>query len=64
MFIRSLAATLFTAFVALAANAPPLYAPVSYKHFPAHETVLELVCRLLLEKKKKKTEKKIQNTKN
>ena len=26
MFIRSLAATLFTAFVAVAANAPPLYA--------------------------------------
>ncbi len=28
--------------------------PVSYTHFRAHETVLELVCRLLLEKKKKK----------
>ena len=25
-------------------------APVSYKHLRAHETVLELVCRLLLEK--------------
>ena len=25
---------------------------VSYTHLPAHETVLELVCRLLLEKKK------------
>ena len=26
--------------------------PVSYKHLRAHETVLDLVCRLLLEKKK------------
>ena len=30
------------------------YAPVSYTHLRAHETVLDLVCRLLLEKKKKK----------
>ena len=29
-------------------------APVSYTHLRAHETVLDLVCRLLLEKKKKK----------
>ena len=28
-------------------------APVSYTHLRAHETVLDLVCRLLLEKKKK-----------
>ncbi len=27
--------------------------PVSYTHLRAHETVLELVCRLLLEKKKR-----------
>ena len=27
------------------------YAPVSYTHLRAHETVLDLVCRLLLEKK-------------
>ena len=27
--------------------------PVSYTHHRAHETVLDLVCRLLLEKKKK-----------
>ena len=27
--------------------------PVSYTHLRAHETVLDLVCRLLLEKKKK-----------
>ena len=26
------------------------YAPVSYTHLRAHETVLDLVCRLLLEK--------------
>eukprot|EP00657_Telonema_sp_P-1_P011318 TRINITY_DN633_c0_g1_i4.p1 TRINITY_DN633_c0_g1~~TRINITY_DN633_c0_g1_i4.p1 ORF type:complete len:257 (+),score=117.79 TRINITY_DN633_c0_g1_i4:581-1351(+) len=32
--------------------------PVSYTHLRAHETVLDLVCRLLLEKKKKKTHKK------
>ena len=30
-----------------------LLIPVSYTHLRAHETVLELVCRLLLEKKKK-----------
>ena len=29
------------------------YYPVSYTHLRAHETVLDLVCRLLLEKKKK-----------
>ena len=28
-------------------------APAYYTHLPAHETVLDLVCRLLLEKKKK-----------
>ena len=32
--------------------------PVSYTHLRAHETVLDLVCRLLLEKKKKKSNKK------
>src|SRR5665811_2548503 len=31
--------------------------PVSYTHLRAHETVLDLVCRLLLEKKKKKNKK-------
>ena len=30
------------------------YVPVSYTHLRAHETVLDLVCRLLLEKKNKK----------
>ena len=29
-----------------------LFEPVSYTHLRAHETVLDLVCRLLLEKKK------------
>ena len=29
--------------------------PVSYTHLRAHETVLDLVCRLLLEKKKTET---------
>ena len=29
--------------------------PVSYTHLRAHETVLDLVCRLLLEKKKTST---------
>ena len=28
-------------------------APVSYTHLRAHETVLDLVCRLLLDKKNK-----------
>ena len=31
---------------------------VSYTHLRAHETVLDLVCRLLLEKKTKKNTKK------
>ena len=30
----------------------PTFAAVSYTHLRAHETVLDLVCRLLLEKKK------------
>ena len=30
--------------------------PVSYTHLRAHETVLDLVCRLLLEKKKTDTQ--------
>eukprot|EP00831_Metopus_contortus_P006798 TRINITY_DN125_c0_g1_i6.p3 TRINITY_DN125_c0_g1~~TRINITY_DN125_c0_g1_i6.p3 ORF type:complete len:301 (+),score=63.49 TRINITY_DN125_c0_g1_i6:95-997(+) len=35
------------------------YRPVSYTHLRAHETSLHLVCRLLLEKKKKKQKRKI-----
>ena len=38
--------------------------PVSYTHLRAHETVLDLVCRLLLEKKKKKTNNNNTNTNN
>ena len=33
--------------------------PVSYTHLRAHETVLDLVCRLLLEKKTNKTKNKL-----
>ena len=36
--------------------------PVSYTHPRAHETVLELVCRLLLEKKKDHKKTKEQRT--
>ena len=46
----------WNAFVALARGIDPDRAigpdPVSYTHLRAHETVLDLVCRLLLEKKK------------
>src|SRR5665647_1531397 len=34
-------------------SAPPVIVPVSYTHLRAHETDSYLVCRLLLEKKKK-----------
>ena len=37
--------------------------PVSYTHLRAHETVLDLVCRLLLEKKKKNQQNKKQKKK-
>ena len=46
--------------VRTASGSSPVMAPstpVSYTHLRAHETVLDLVCRLLLEKKKKKTNK-------
>src|SRR5664280_3325883 len=33
-------------------SGPGAAGPVSYTHLRAHETVLDLVCRLLLEKKK------------
>ena len=36
-------------------------APVSYTHLRAHETVLDLVCRLLLEKKNKNNTHKTQH---
>mgnify|MGYP003380322173 CR=1 FL=1 len=38
--------------------------PVSYTHLRAHETVLDLVCRLLLEKKKKNKKQKSKKKKN
>ena len=37
--------------VACDSGSPFVYTPVSYTHLRAHETVLDLVCRLLLEKK-------------
>ena len=36
------------------------FAPVSYTHLRAHETVLDLGCRLLLEKKKNKAHTNVQ----
>ena len=36
----------------VAAHEIMIATPVSYTHLRAHETVLDLVCRLLLEKKK------------
>ena len=39
-----------------------LSGPVSYTHLRAHETVLDLVCRLLLEKKKRKKKKNRKQT--
>ena len=44
---------MFTVMFALG-RIPGWIAPVSYTHLRAHETVLDLVCRLLLEKKKKR----------
>ncbi|WDT37982.1 hypothetical protein PVA38_11305 [Streptococcus pneumoniae D39] len=41
-----------TPFLLKQANVPIYAGPVSYTHLRAHETVLDLVCRLLLEKKK------------
>eukprot|EP00658_Telonema_sp_P-2_P071217 TRINITY_DN6051_c0_g1_i3.p2 TRINITY_DN6051_c0_g1~~TRINITY_DN6051_c0_g1_i3.p2 ORF type:complete len:115 (-),score=6.70 TRINITY_DN6051_c0_g1_i3:56-400(-) len=38
--------------------------PVSYKHLRAHETPEHLVCRLLLEKKKRKRKKENRKTYN
>ena len=40
-----------------------VYKPVSYTHLRAHETVLDIVCRLLLEKKKTKNKKNKKNKK-
>ena len=48
VFMKLMASTYANDFVGIAV-------PVSYTHLRAHETVLDLVCRLLLEKKKTKT---------
>ena len=40
--------------VAVILDQPSPQDPVSYTHLRAHETVLDIVCRLLLEKKKRK----------
>ena len=47
--LAALGATAAAIFHAWAASA--IAKPVSYTHLRAHETVLDLVCRLLLEKK-------------
>ena len=39
----------------LIASGEVVVMPVSYTHLRAHETVLDLACRLLLDKKKKQT---------
>ena len=49
-----LARTSYSAFRRVARPLVQTPAAVSYTHLRAHETVLDLVCRLLLEKKKKK----------
>ena len=47
-----LLAGVVAAFINIYRNCKTFY-PVSYTHLRAHETVLDLVCRLLLEKKNK-----------
>src|SRR5665811_984671 len=49
--------TVSTAYSTRLPSARASATPVSYTHLRAHETVLDLVCRLLLEKKKKKKSK-------
>ena len=45
---------IFQAVKAVSHSVSPRARAVSYTHLRAHETVLDLVCRLLLEKKKHK----------
>ena len=45
-----------------AASSPTARVAVSYTHLRAHETVLDLVCRLLLDKKKNNKETKEKKT--
>mgnify|MGYP002682345261 CR=1 FL=1 len=48
-----------TAHAEMQAITSACYTSVSYTHLRAHETVLDLVCRLLLEKKKENNKKRI-----
>ena len=50
---EALTYVLYQAPAGMTVNAATGVVPVSYTHLRAHETVLDLVCRLLLEKKKK-----------
>ena len=52
-FIRWTLGQGYTVFAVSWVNPDETLAPVSYTHLRAHETVLDLVCRLLLEKKNK-----------
>ena len=48
---NTISTSTFMTKVAEGEHSPAYYlAPVSYTHLRAHETVLDLVCRLLLEK--------------
>ena len=51
--VEMLADEVLDLFLGDLAGAVGVHHPVSYTHLRAHETVLDLVCRLLLEKKKK-----------
>ena len=65
LFLASVGLSSGTNFVSTIANGGYVWmlygASVSYTHLRAHETVLDLVCRLLLEKKKKKKDKTIES---
>ena len=50
--MRLLAIWLFVMVLPTVLSVEAPHTPVSYTHLRAHETVLDLVCRLLLEKKK------------
>ena len=52
LFLVAIVASLASALVFLFRDQGRDRTPVSYTHLRAHETVLDLVCRLLLEKKK------------
>ena len=54
--------TLISVFMGAVITIQTVYNPVSYTHLRAHETVLDLVCRLLLENKKNNKTKKKKKT--